>query len=167
MKIGAIIKNINKYYTTDGVNKTGKRIGIERHFSKYYRLNYGLNNQYIIEYKTRTSEEVKKVKLSSISYRNYYKNVSKRYSKSFDTFNYRDWKENENYNFKTTNNQTGILTINDFGLGDEKDPKHLRYVSFLDSVFTSIKHNKINNLIVDVRYNYKEYEIYENRLFEK
>jgi hypothetical protein len=65
----------------------------------------------------------------------------------FDTFNYRDWKENETYNFKTINNQTGILTINDFGLGGEKDPRHLRYLSFLDSVFTTIKQNKINNLI--------------------
>jgi len=153
VKISAIVKNLNKYYTTDGVNKTGKRIGIERHFSKYYRLNYGLNNQFIIEYKTRISKEVKKVKLSSISYRNYYKNISKRYSRPFDTFNYRDWKENETYNFKTINNQIGILTINSFGLGNEKDPRHLRYVSFLDSVFTTIKHNKINNLIVDVRHN--------------
>lgn len=153
LKIGAIIKSLNKYYTTDGVNKTGKRIGIERHFSKYYRLNYGLNNQFIIEYKTRTSEDVKKEKFSSISYGSYYKNVSKRYSRSFDTFNYRDWKENETYSFKTINNETGILAINSFGLGDEKDPRHLRYVSFLDSVFTAIKNNKINNLIVDVRHN--------------
>lgn len=152
-EIDDIIKNLNKYYTTDGVNKTGKRIGLDRHFGKYYRLNYGLNNQFIITYKTRNSKEVKKEKLSSISYSDFYKNVSRRYSRPFDTFNYRDWKEDETYNFKTSTNQTGILTINDFGLGNEKDPRHLRYASFLDSVFASIKHNKINNLIVDVRYN--------------
>ena len=152
-KIDNIIKNLNKYYTTDGVNKTGKRIGLEFNFGKYYRLHYGLNNQFIIEYKARTSEEVKKEKLSSVSYIDFYKNVSNRYSRPFDTVNYKDWKENETYHFKTINNKTGILTINDFGLGNEKDPRHLRYVSFLDSVFTTIKHNKINKLIVDVRYN--------------
>ena len=152
-KIDDIIKKLNKYYTTDGVNKTGKRIGLERHFGKYYRLNYGLINEFIIEYKIRASNEVKKEKLSSVSYRDFYKNVSRRYSRPFDTVNYKDWKENETYNFKTINNQTGILTINDFGLGNEKDIRHLRYVSFLDSVFTTIKHNKISNLIVDVRYN--------------
>jgi C-terminal processing protease CtpA/Prc len=45
------------------------------------------------------------------------------------------------------------LTINDFGLGNENDPRHLRYVSFLDSVFINVKQNNIKNLIVDVRYN--------------
>ena len=152
-KIDNIIKTLNKYYTTDGVNKTGKRISLEVSFGKYYRLNYGLNNQFIIEYKTRISKEVKKEKLSSISYKGYYKNANKRYSRPVDYANFKEWKENEAYNFKTTNNQTGILRVNSFGLGDEKDPRHLRYVSFLDSVFTTIKHNKIKNLIVDVRYN--------------
>ncbi|WP_323789778.1 S41 family peptidase [Psychroserpens sp.] len=148
-----IINNLNKYYTTDGVNTTGKLIGLIRHFSKYYRLNYGLNNQFIIDYKTRSSNEIKKITLNSVSYRAYYKNVSKRYSRPFDTVNYKDWKESETYNFKTINEQTGILTINDFGLGNEQSPKHQRYVSFLDSVFTDIKRNNINNLIIDVRYN--------------
>jgi hypothetical protein len=152
-KIDDIIKNLNKYYTTDGTNTTGKRIGIEISFSKYYRLNYGLNKQFIVEYKTRDSNKTRKITLSSISYSDYYKNFFKRYSRPFDNVNFKDWKENETYNFKTINNKTGILTINDFGLGDEKDPRHLRYVSFLDSVFTVIKHNKIDNLIVDVRYN--------------
>lgn len=152
-KIDDIIKNLNKYYTTDGVNITGKQIGLEIGFGKYYRLNYGLNNQFIIEYKTRTSKEIIKEKLSSISYREYYKNVNKRYSRPIDNANHKNWKENEIYNFETINNQTGILTINNFGLGNEKDPRHLRYVSFLDSVFTAIKHNKIKNLIVDVRHN--------------
>lgn len=152
-KIEDILENLNKYCTTDGVNKTGKLISLNYSFGKYYRFNYGLKNQFIIEYKTRISKEVKKETLSSISYKDYYKNVSRRYSRPFDTFDYRNWKENETYNFKTINNETGILTINDFGLGDEKDPRHLRYVTFLDSVFTSIKKNAIENLIVDIRRN--------------
>lgn len=152
-KIDDIITNINKYYTTDGINKTGKRISVEPSFGKYYRLNYGLKNQFIIEYKTRKSKEIKKEKLTSISYKDYYKNVNKRYSGIFDAANYKDWQEDEIYTFKSIDKETGILIINDFGLGDENDSRHLRYVTFLDSVFTNIKKKNLKNLIVDVRYN--------------
>lgn len=152
-KIDDIIKNLNKYYTTDGVNTTGKQIGIEVSFSKYYRLNYGLKNQFLVAYKTRDSNEVKTTTLNNIGYKDYYKNINKRYSRPFDTDNHKNWQENETYNFKKIGKQTGILTINDFGLGNEKDPRHLRYVTFLDSIFTDIKKNNINNLIVDVRHN--------------
>ena len=152
-KIEDIIKNLYKYYTTDGVNKTGKQIGLNYSFSKYYRLNYGLLENFIVKYKENDSNKLKQISLKGIGNKNYYKNVENRYSKPFDEVNYKNWSENETYDFKILNKQTGILTINDFGLGNEKNQKHLRYISFLDSVFTSIKHNKINNLIVDIRYN--------------
>ena len=152
-KIEDVVKNLYKYYTTDGVNETGKRIGIERSFSRYFRTNYGLINQFVVKYKIRDSNEITEIVLKSTSYIGFYKNVFKRYSKPFDEVNYKDWKEGEIYHYKTLNKQTGILTINDFGLGNEKDPRHLRYVSFLDSVFKNVKQNNIKNLIVDVRYN--------------
>ena len=148
-----IVKNLYKYYTTDGINVTGKRIGIERSFSRYYRLNYGLVNQFNITYKLRDSNEIKKTILESTSYIGFYKRVFKRYSKPFDETNYKDWQESEIYHYKTLDKHTGILTVNNFGLGNEKDPRHLRYVTFLDSVFTNIKEHNIKNLIVDVRYN--------------
>jgi len=40
--IDHIIPKLYKYYTTDGFNITGKQIGINYHFSKYYRMHYGL-----------------------------------------------------------------------------------------------------------------------------
>lgn len=152
-KIENIIKNLYKYYTTDGVNITGKQIGLNYSFSKYYRLNYGLKNQFIIEYKTRNSSDIKKTTLKSIGNKDYYQNVKKRYSKPFDEVNYKDWEENEIYSYKSIDNETGILTINSFSMGNEKNPMHLKYVSFLDSIFTNIQDNKIKNLIVDIRYN--------------
>lgn len=152
-KIESIIVNLYKYYTTDGVNTTGKRIGLEYKFSKYYRLNYGLNNQFIVEYKTRNSNEIKKTTLKSISNKEYYKNIENRYSNPFDEVNHKHWKENEIYNYKSIDNETGILTINSFSMGNEKDPMHLKYVSFLDSIFTKIKKKNIQKLIVDIRYN--------------
>lgn len=152
-KIDDVVKNLYKYYTTDGVNLTGKRIGIERSFSRYYRINYGRIDQFTVTYKLRDSNEIKKIILNSTSYIDIYKRVFKRYSKPFDEVNYKDWKESDIYDYKALDHHTGILTINDFGLGNEKDSRHLRYVSFLDSAFASIKQSNIKNLIVDVRYN--------------
>jgi hypothetical protein len=152
-KIEDIIKNLNKYYTTDGVNVTGKRISLGINFSKFYRLNYGIENEFLVSYKTRNSSDIQRVTLKSTSYKSFYQNVNKRHSKPFDYVNLKDWKENETYHYKTLDQETGVLTINDFGLGNENDPRHLRYVSFLDSVFINVKQNNIKNLIVDVRYN--------------
>ncbi len=152
-KIDEVIRNLSKYYTTDGVNTTGKQIGLEVSFSKYYRLYYGLKSQFKIKYQLRGANKIEMVTLNSVSYQNYYKKFNKRYSSPFDYVNYKSWKENETYSYKTISEQTGILAINNFGLGNEKNPKHLRYVAFLDSVFAVIKKNNITNLIVDVRYN--------------
>ena len=43
-KTKEIIKELYKYYETDGFNITGKRIGIDYNFSRYYRLHFGLQN---------------------------------------------------------------------------------------------------------------------------
>lgn len=152
-KIEDIIPNLYKYYTTDGVNTTGKRIVLEPNFGKLYRNHYGLVNQFSVAYKPNNSNEIITTTLKSISYKGYTKNVSKRYSRPFDYVNYKDWKEDEVYDYKIINAKTAILTVNDFGMGNEKDPMHLRYAAFLDSVFTDVKQREICNLIVDVRYN--------------
>lgn len=153
LKINEILQSLHKYYTTDGVNITGKSIGIHYNFSRYYRLHYGLENTFKVKYRVHDSDKIQQKVLHSISFSAYYKNIKNRYSKPFDEVNYKDWKENEIYSYKSIDHETGILTINDFGMGSEKNPVHLRYVSFLDSVFTGIKNNNIKNLIVDIRYN--------------
>jgi len=152
-KIENIVKNLYKYYTTDGVNITGKRIGITSNFSKYFRLHYGSCKQFTIVYKTKETNEIKKATLTSISNSTYSKNVAHRYSQPFDQVNYKHWQENEIYTYKSIDTETGILTINSFSIGNEKDPMHLKYVSFLDSVFTNINEKNIKNLIIDIRYN--------------
>jgi len=153
VEIENIIQNLYKYYTTDGINKTGKQIGLNYSFSKYYRLYYGLKNIFIVKYRLHNSNETKTITLKSIGNKSYFTNVKNRYSKPFDEVNYKGWKDNEKYSYKLINKFTGILTINNFGMGDEKDNRHLKYLSFLDSTFTSIRNNNIKNLIVDVRYN--------------
>ncbi|GGG44188.1 S41 family peptidase [Bizionia arctica] len=152
-KIEVVIKDLYKYYTTDGINKTGKQIGLNYSFSRYYRLNYGLTETFSVIYKEANSNTTSQITLESLSYKNYYINVENRFSKPFDEVNYKNWNDNDIYSYKSIDKFTGILTINDFGMGNEEDQKHLKYVSFLDSIFTTIKKNDIKNLIVDVRYN--------------
>ena len=153
-KIEDIVKNLFKYYTTDGINKTGKQIGLDCNFSKYYRLNYGLKNTFLVTYKEHNSTTTKQVILESNSYTSYYANVQKRFSKPFDDVNYKDWNDNEIYSYNVLDENTAKLTINSFLIGgNADDPKHETYVRFLDSIFSKIKVDKIKNLIVDVRYN--------------
>lgn len=57
------------------------------------------------------------------------------------------------YNFHL-DDSIGILTINSFLIGWHKDdPKHKKYLTFLDSTFSLIAENQIHDLIVDVRHN--------------
>ena len=151
--ISQVINHLHKYYTTDGQNITGKRIGIRTHFSKYYRFNYGQQEQFQITFSRNNSASNEKKTLKSISYLEYYKNFYKRHSKPFDQLYYTDLKENQKYSYKKLDVSTGILIINDFSMGNETTDEHKTYVAFLDSVFTKIKTENLKHLIVDVRIN--------------
>lgn len=151
--IEKVMEGLYKYYTTDGLNTTGKRIGINYNFGKYYRLNFGLEEAFEVEYKIPDSEEIKTIELASVGYSQFYLNVENRYSKVYDDGNYKDWEEGEIYSYKITQNSIGVLTINSFSMGNKHTAEHKQYVSFLDSVFDNIKKQRIKDLIVDVRYN--------------
>lgn len=151
--IEEIISNFNKYYTTDGDNLTGKRIGIRTNFAKYYRLHYGLKNQFTVKYKGRKPNSLETEVIESVSYSTYYTNFHKRYSAKFDNIYYADLPDDKKYNFKKTNGSTAVLTIYTFDMGDENSKEHHTYVAFLDSIFTTIKKEDVKNLIVDVRQN--------------
>lgn len=154
IKINEIIGSLYKYYETDGVNISGKFIGINYHFSKYYRYHFGLVDSFDVTYNIHNSNVVEKTNIKSVGNEEYYNKVKKRYSKPFDEPNYKDWKENEKYSYKNINAETSILTINSFEIGEnEKSPEHLTFVRFLDSAFIAIKTQNIKNLILDIRYN--------------
>lgn len=151
--ITEIMTNLYKYYTTDGENKTGKKIGLRTHFSKYFRLNYGQKESFRVTFKKHNahSSEVKTIK--NVSYSKYYNNFNSRFSKPYDQIYYKDLKENEKYNYKQIDSSTGILTIHTFSMGNETTKEHKKYSTFLDSIFTKIKKQNLKNLIVDVRQN--------------
>lgn len=151
--ISEIIQELYKYYTTDGKNITGKRIGIRTNFSKYYRLNYGLQEEFQVIFKKQNSNFEEKKTLNNIGYSEYYKNFSKIHSMPLDQFYYADLKENQKYKYEQFDFSTGILTIYTFSMGNETTKEHKNYVAFLDSIFSEIKTKNVKNLIVDVRQN--------------
>ena len=154
-KIDDIVKGLYKYYTTDGVNVTGKRIGISQNFGKYYRIDYGSRDSFKVAYKAHDSDKVQSALLKSVSYQTYYKSFDTRYSKRFDSLDYVDPEiTDEQYNYRRIDDRTGILTINTFDIGRNADDlKHKAFARFLDSVFLKIKAAKIHNLIIDIRHN--------------
>lgn len=152
--IEEILSNLYKYYTTDGVNISGKSIGIHHNFSKYYRYHYGPSATFEVSYKPHNATAVETITVKSVGHDAYYKNVAERYSKPFDEPNYKRWKENEKYGCRNINATTSLLTIHTFAIGNNGDaPEHLKFVRFLDSTFKAFKTQDIKNLIVDIRYN--------------
>lgn len=151
--IDNIISNTSIYYTTDGLNQTGKQVGMRSSFSKYYRLYYGLHEDFQVEYQAPNTSTSQIVTIKSVSYKNYYDNVSKMYSMPYDKYYYADLKDQEKYHFEQIDSLTAKLTIHSFDLGNANSASHKDYMQFLDNTFKTIKESQISNLIVDVRNN--------------
>lgn len=149
--ISNLISELNKYYTTDGQNLTGKRLGIRTHFSRYFRLNYGSQTNFKVVYKKHNANKSEEIIINSVSSSRYYERFNKRHSRPFDQIYYADLEKNQKYSFKKIDSLSSILTVHSFGMGNESSAEHKKYAKFLDSVFTKYKENKIKNLIVDVR----------------
>lgn len=145
-----VINQLQKYFTTDGFNITGKRIGIRVNFAKYYRFHYGQQENFQVTFVRNNIDSREKRILKSIGHIEYYRNYIRRYSRSFDNLKV---KENEKYSYKKLDVSTGILIINSFSMGNETTKEHKAYAAFLDSVFSKIKIENLKNLIVDVRLN--------------
>lgn len=153
MKISDIISDLYKFYTTDGKNITGKRIGIRKFFSVYFRLNYGIQKDFKVTYRINNGKKGKTKIISSVSLSEYLENFNKRYSKPYDQIYYDDLTESQKYKYDRIDSLTGILTIHTFSMGNEVSKEHKKYHAFLDSTFTKVRKDSIKNLIVDVRQN--------------
>ena len=151
--ITEVIDHLGKYYTTDGQNLTGKRIGLQGSFSKFYRFYYGLQSVFEVTYRRSNSNTIEQETLTSVGYSDYYLHVGKMHSMSLDRLYYAELPDGLKYYYSQVDSSTGLLTINDFSMGNESTDSHKKYASFLDSVFTNIDSEKMENLIVDVRIN--------------
>lgn len=142
-----------KYYTTDGYNISGKSIGINSSFAKYFEMEYGSKKKFAVEYSLPNKTEKITKTVAGVSNDSRKENFKKRHSLPIDSLQY--GKIKNKYSFQVISPNISLLTINTFAIGkNAKDKEHLIYKKYLDSCFQYLSNNsQINNLIVDVRNN--------------
>ena len=154
IEIEQIIKNVLKYYTTDGINITGKATGINLVFAKYFKYEYGSFDEFKIEYSEpyTTNKIVKSIK--SVSNKMRYEQFLNRHSKIVDSLYYTDFKKEDKYKFELKNKDIAILSSNTFNIGENENAKeHKLYKNNLEKWFRELTDLKIGNLIIDLRSN--------------
>ncbi len=150
---GQLVRELGKYYTTDGFNQTGKTVGLAADFPEYYRLEYGPHAAFQVRYILPTRPDTLLQALPAVTYGRYQQAFAARYSRAFDHDFFDD--APRPYTFRRVASQpTAVLTINTFSLGEDNSPGHRRYAAFLDSCFTQLRRPPaVRNLVVDVRAN--------------
>lgn len=148
-----LMRSFYKYYTADGYNTTQKlSASVNKSFGINYLLEYGINNEFIIEYSGPKSESLQKKVLPAVTLKQRETNLKNRFS--VPVTDLIDYKKQAPYSFRMLNPATGLLNIRWFGMAyGSDDPKFETYVQFLDSVFKGLDKNKVSNLIIDVRNN--------------
>lgn len=151
--IDKILLSFYKYYTTDGFNISGKRIGVSAAFGKYYEMEYGPQDHFLVEYSLSDQTEKLTKSIISISNENRKENFNNRHSLPIDSLQYK--KAKNKYSFKIITQNTALLSVHTFAIGkNAKDKEHQAYKKYLDSCFQLLSnHQEIKNLIVDVRNN--------------
>ena len=76
-----LIKATGMYYTTDGYNETGRWMGLDMSFSRYYRYYYGKSDDFTVVYKGIGQNNKKQAVVKSVGFEEYLQNDSQRHSK--------------------------------------------------------------------------------------
>jgi len=148
-----LVRELGKYYTTDGLNTTGKTVGLAASFPEYYRLEYGPATEFAVCYTVPTSSDTLTQTLPAVAYRAYVEDFQARHSKPSDHGFFAPAKQQ--YTFRLLPHQpTAVLTLNTFTIGDDSTVGHKKYKAFLDSCFLLLRRSPaVINLLVDVRAN--------------
>ncbi|HEY8915512.1 MAG TPA: S41 family peptidase [Chitinophaga sp.] len=142
-----LLQTLGHYYTTDGYNTTGKKVGIAHFFPWYYAIEYGMQDEFNISYLPYGSSTIKTAVLPAVTFTAYEKLYEKRHSLYLDTL------LDNHYYFSWAPDSAPVLTVNTFALGNAESAKHKAYSRFLDSVFTLLKTKHAASLVVDIRKN--------------
>jgi hypothetical protein len=148
-----LMRSFYKYYTTDGHHLVQKlSASVNKSFGLNYLLEYGLCDEFIVEYSAPKSEALQKTVLRAVTLKERTANLKNRFSAPVTDL--LDYKKQSPYSFRMINPATGLLNLRFFGMAyGSDDPKFKPYVRFLDSIFTQLDKNKVANLIIDVRNN--------------
>lgn len=148
-----LMQSFYKYFPADGHTITQKQsASVERIFSWRYFIEYGLAEEYLVEFTPPGSENIKKITLPAVSHDLYEENRKNRYSAPIAHL--LDLEFQPAYSFEMMRPSVGLLNLRWFGMATGiDDPAFEVYVSFIDSVFNVLDHKNIPNLIIDVRNN--------------
>lgn len=148
-----LMQSFYKYYPTDGYNITRKlSASVDKSFGINYLLEYGLSDEYVVEYTPPKSESIEKTILPAVMLAEREKNIKNRYSAPVSSLT--DFKTQPPYSFRMLDPSVGLLNLRWFGMVTGlEDPGFEPYTQFLDSVFTQLDKNNVPNLIIDVRNN--------------
>lgn len=75
---------MDKYYTTDGVNTTGKRVGFAADFPEYYCIEYGPQIVFHVRYLPPGTADTLQQTLPAVPYAHYQQAFSARHSAASD-----------------------------------------------------------------------------------
>lgn len=149
-----ILSNLSKYYTTDGRNISGKTIGVNKNFAKYFRYYYGPSAEFEVSYRKNSAAILEQKTIAAVPYTEYYNNFKERHSLVLDKYHFKTPRRRSCYQFERIDVSTGVLTLHSFEIGKTiNSEEHFEYVHFLESTFKNIKQLKLTNLIIDVRNN--------------
>ena len=144
--VSQLLARLEQYYTTDGNHRAGKQIGINQHFSWFFRLAYGPCHFFKVVYHQCGQRAVHQMSMAAQSLATGKR--QKRYNPFPSPTGLPD------YAFQLLRpRSTALLTVNTFEFKGEQETAHQHYVHFLDSCFRVIKHQRIRHLIVDIRQN--------------
>src|SRR5690606_5341770 len=148
-----LMRTFSKYFTADGFTKTAKQsASVEKIFDWRYFIEYGLVEEYTIEYTDPGSVIVRKTSLPAVTLGQYQESKKNRYSAP--VANLLDFKLQPAYSFEMLRPSVGLLNLRWFGMATGiDDPAFGVYVSFIDSVFNVLHKNETPHLIIDVRNN--------------
>lgn len=148
-----LMQSFYKYYPTDGYTFTRKlSASVDQSFGINYLLEYGLFDEYIIEYSLPESRSIEKTILPSVTLTERERNIKNRYSAPVTDLI--DFKNQSSYSFRMLDPSIGMLNLRWFGMVTGlEDPGFEPYAQFLDSVFVGLHENNVSNLIIDIRNN--------------
>lgn len=143
-----ILPGLYKYYTTDGLNITGKIPGINKNFPLFYRYEYGASKKFLVVYKPFQQSKPLSITLNATTLKDYAVLSKKRHSLALDTL------LQNKYDFTIIDSlHTAVLTVNTFDLGNAESKKHAAYKQFLQQCFATLKARNMQHLVVDIRKN--------------
>jgi hypothetical protein len=148
-----LVHALGKYYTTDGFNTTGKRVGLAQSFPEYLRWEYGPQASFVVGYRPLAAHATRQLRVPAVPYAVYAHAFAARHSRPHDRGFFEDLPPK--YTFQVVPQRAAaLLTLNTFDIGEDGSPGHRQYARFLDSCFTLLRRSPaITNLLVDVRSN--------------